>query len=758
MPEKTADNAAAHQIELVIQRLDSLSTLPCVAAQFFSKFREISFLTPEMDEIIESDAALAARILLLAHQQGLNLAEENFSICQVLDKLPASVVRDAVLSVRVFGGFGPEHGPDGYRDLPRKQLALHNLAVACCAKDIAEVSSPAINPELAYLAGLLHDIGKLAVDQEMPKTFERIVKEAKSQKASICPIEQKYLGLDHTILGKRLAQKWHLPNEIMLAIWLHHGNTVTISQNMPEAKIAQVVQLADLIARQYGIGQSGSYDSPALAPQIVQSLSITAEQMQLIRRSLAEKVAQKSKILGLDMPNLDTGYCDIVHSTASELASDNTKLTLENRRLQAVSHQFNFITGFLSNINSITNAGEAAEKFAVGWQKFYQTGPVCLYLIGPGRPQFLDAVVVENTAQTKVILLNAPAESAPIPAAVSDNFDVADVQNDMGWLFEQLDVEFDLGRTRLVPLLSGSKAVGAIVFELRHPAEKEKLRENFKMAASIAGSVLDTAFSWQQQQRLAEQFVQLVAGPKEIQPAEGEAPAETGIGQEFHSDSSLAALAEMAAGAAHELNNPLSVISGRAQLLSETEADPERKRILKQIQENTGEISQIIDELMSFARPQLPKRERTDIKQMLDEAVQLAALKTNMDHVNVQIEIAGGTENVFADSTQVVPAIANIISNSIESYSGNLGPVSITTGQENSGSFVKLAVSDLGCGMDAQTLQKATQPFFSAKPAGRKRGMGLAYASRLIQLNGGSLEIESSPGKGTTVTVLLRSA
>ena len=756
MSEKITDNAAAaHQIELVIQRLDSLSTLPCVAAQFFSKFREISFLTPEMDEIIESDAALAARILLLAHQQGLNLAEENFSIRQVLDKLPAPVVRDAVLSVRVFGGFGPEHGPDGYRDLPRKQLALHNLAVACCAKDIAEVSSPAINPELAYLAGLLHDIGKLAVDQEMPKSFERIVKEAKSQKASICPIEQKYLGLDHTILGKRLAQKWHLPNEITLAVWLHHANTVTISQNMPEAKIAQVVQLADLIARQYGIGQSGSYDSPALAPQIVQSLSITAEQMQLIRRSLAEKVTQKSKILGLDMPNLDTGYCDIVHTTASELASDNTKLTLENRRLQAVSHQFNFITGFLSNINSITNTVEAAEKFAVGWQKFYQTGPVCLYLIPPGRPQFLDAVVVENTAQTKVILLNAPAESAPIPAAVSDNFDVSDIQNDMGWLFEQLDVEFDLGRTKLVPLLSGSKAVGAIVFELRHPAEKEKLRENFKAAASIAGAVLDTAFSWQQQQRLAEQFVQLVAGPKETQQP---APAQTGIGQEFHSDSSLAALAEMAAGAAHELNNPLSVISGRAQLLSETETDPERKRILKQIQENTGEISQVIDELMSFARPQLPKRERTDIKQMLDEAVQLAALKTNMEHVNVQIEIAGGTENVLADSTQVVPAIANIISNSIESYSGNLGPVSIIAAQEDSGSFVKLAVSDLGCGMDAQTLQKATQPFFSAKTAGRKRGMGLAYASRLIQLNGGSLEIESSPGKGTTVTVLLRSA
>jgi signal transduction histidine kinase len=57
--------------------------------------------------------------------------------------------------------------------------------------------------------------------------------------------------------------------------------------------------------------------------------------------------------------------------------------------------------------------------------------------------------------------------------------------------------------------------------------------------------------------------------------------------------------------------------------------------------------------------------------------------------------------------------------------------------------------------MDKETLRKATQPFYSAKPAGRKRGMGLAYAQRLIQLNKGSLNIKSEPGKGTTVTILL---
>ena len=258
MSGKIADIKAAHQIELVARRLDSLSTLPCVAARFFSKLLQPQFSPSALADIIESDPALTAKILSLVPQQGVVFIDENPSVRQVLDKLPAQLVRDAILSVKVFGTFEGEHGPDSYRALPRKQLALHALAVACCAKDIAEIIPSETDSQLAYSAGLLHDIGKLALDRAMPKSFARIVKEAKSQNAGACAIEQKHLGLDHTILGKRLAQKWRLPNQITLAIWLHHSDTVVISEDMPEARIAQIVQLADLTARQCSIGQSGS--------------------------------------------------------------------------------------------------------------------------------------------------------------------------------------------------------------------------------------------------------------------------------------------------------------------------------------------------------------------------------------------------------------------------------------------------------------------------------------------------------------------
>jgi signal transduction histidine kinase len=138
---------------------------------------------------------------------------------------------------------------------------------------------------------------------------------------------------------------------------------------------------------------------------------------------------------------------------------------------------------------------------------------------------------------------------------------------------------------------------------------------------------------------------------------------------------------------------------------------------------------------------------------LLDEAVQLTSQKTKVENIDVQMAIDDSVENVLVDSGQIVSAIANVLSNSIESYGGNIGPIKVTVNTD--GSFVRLQITDAGCGMDAETLQKATQPFFSAKPAGRKRGMGLAHAQRFVQLNKGSLDITSEPGKGTTVTILL---
>lgn len=745
MPDIPSNTStAARRVELAIARLKSLSTLPSVAARLFSRLLQGPFSPSVVADIIETDPALTARMLELIGRCRISLPIENFSLRSALDRLPAAIVRDALLSVNV------SRDPEGPETLSKKDLFLHSLAVACCAESIARIAPVRINSQLAYCAGLLHDIGKLALQDAMPKSFARIVEQAGSAQSSSRAVERQQLGVDHTILGKRLARKWRLPDEIALAVWLHHSDTAVIAQNMPQAGIAQIVQLADSIARQSGIGQTGSYDSPEPIEKNAHSLGVDIEQLEQIARNLLAQVAEKSNILGLDSPDALADYGDAAGAAAAHFASRQTDLADENRKLQTASSHLDFAADFLSTIDPVAGVIDAAGSFAVRWQKFYQTGSVCLYLTPSPGARTIDAVVVESLGQSRAVCLDAPDRGPVVPSRITDRFAILDAHEHIDWLFEQLDVDFGAGATKLLPLLSNDVAIGAIAFELHYPGDAALFEEKFKISSSIAGVVLDLALSGAAQQSLAERFVQLVSGSGHVEPLQTEeippavAPADP-----------IEALAELAAGAAHELNNPLAIVSGRAQLLADAEADLEKKEILNQIQDSANQASAVIEDLMGFAEPPQPRPAMTNIRRMIDEALQLAARKTNIEHINVQVEVADDAKEIFADSAQIASAIANTVTNAIESYDSELGPIKITAQSVQPGQTVKLQVMDLGCGMDAETVKKATQPFYSAKIAGRKRGMGLAYAARFTQINGGRLDIESRPGNGTTVTILL---
>ena len=343
MTEKTYDPSAARQIELVIRQLDCLSLLPSVCERFLSGLFEQQLTPSVLVELIESDPAFTAKIFNLIHEEGLSTGAEAVFVRGAVERISLRRIREAVLSVKVYQDFDNE----GTKSLFRKQLTIHSIAVGCCAKEIAETLDSGVNPQLAYSAGLLHDIGKFALDDAMPKSFAKMIEQARSQNCDTLDIEQAQLGTDHAILGKKLAQKWHFPNEITLAIWLHHSNTNVISDNIAGAKIARIVQLADIAVRMWDIGQSGSYGQAQSASAAAQGLSIGTEQLEQIRENLSEAVETRSRAIGLDMPKPQAAYCDILHTTTGQLAREQSELSQNNRNLQITSSHFDFITEFL---------------------------------------------------------------------------------------------------------------------------------------------------------------------------------------------------------------------------------------------------------------------------------------------------------------------------------------------------------------------------------------------------------------------------
>ncbi len=335
---------------------------------------------------------------------------------------------------------------------------------------------------------------------------------------------------------------------------------------------------------------------------------------------------------------------------------------------------------------------------------------------------------------------------------------ICDALDFTGWIFDQIDFEMDLSKAKIAPLMAGGRAVGVVIFEPRMPFDAARHGEVFGVVAAIAGGVLGLAVANARGDRLSERCLELSykSVEKPIEPApEPETPVAPATSVAPMVPSNLAVVAEMAAGAAHELNNPLSIISGRAQLLFDSESDEEKKKMLEQVKERTEEMSGIVADLMSYAKPEDAKPETVSVMQLIDDAVKNVTKKHGLGAVEMTLESIDLLDDVLVDKGQVVISIANILSNCLDSYKDGNGPIKVDGSCDQIEGSVVLQIIDTGCGMSEDVLAKAYDPFFSYRPAGRKRGMGLAQSLRLLQLNKATISIASRVDEGTTVTVSL---
>jgi signal transduction histidine kinase len=743
----------AAEIEHTVLKLGGLSILPGAARRFLSGLFEMRLSPRELAEVIESEPALAVMMFSLAKEHTDGAIRETISLRTLCEHIPLRVIRDGFFSLGVYWPFDA----DQLKAEQRRQLVTNAAAVGYCAREIAEQSSLDVDGDAAYAAGLLYSIGNLALDEAMPRSFIALVEQAKSEHVCISDVQQRNLGLDYTVLGRRLAVKWRLPEQIQTAVWLHLGRPEAIAEAVPQWRIVQAVHLGYIAARKFEIGLSGSFDSVELPPD-EQLPGISREDLEGIARAAKQCVEGRSESPDLQRELAEYGRA--VQAAAAQLAAEGSRAAAESRRAQTKASHFDFTTEFLTSIDADSEPREVAQRFVCQWRKFYQTGTACLYLPS-SEGDLVDAVVAGGNNATKVVTIRRAKDEPVIPQQIQQNFAVIDAAGVCGWLFEQLEAEFDVEQTKIAPLLCRGNAIGAIVFEFHYPVATSTVKEMFEQTCFVAAAALDAAYARSKQQRFAERFARLAM--KQRTENGGQRTEDGGRKTQGRGDY-IAALAEMAAGAAHELNNPLSVISGRAQLLAGDETDGKKAEALKQIRNNCKELSRVVEDLMGFAGPAQPRKALVAVRQIIDEAAELAALKTHSDSIDAQVELDDAVNDVFVDSGQIVSSLANIITNAVESYEGRAGPASPKTPSRGgpvritarrSGSLVQVEITDRGCGMDTETLAKAAYPFFSSKPAGRKRGMGLAYASRFIELNGGTLKITSEVGKGTTVMVTL---
>jgi len=217
----------------------------------------------------------------------------------------------------------------------------------------------------------------------------------------------------------------------------------------------------------------------------------------------------------------------------------------------------------------------------------------------------------------------------------------------------------------------------------------------------------------------------------------------------------LAFLGEMSAGIAHEFKNSLATISGYVQLVGNDALPPAVENSLKMIRRETSQLTSTINKFLNFAKPQHLNRQQLNLGQLLRDSLEEIRRDARFQHVEYSFE---GNARIYAGDESLLKSVFNnLLLNASESLESdaNGGQVSCKlldlVGDRSHKTLVK--ISDNGCGISSEDLQRIFIPFFTSKSSGS--GLGLAIVQKIVLMHDGKLEVESKPGEGTCVNIYL---
>ena len=215
----------------------------------------------------------------------------------------------------------------------------------------------------------------------------------------------------------------------------------------------------------------------------------------------------------------------------------------------------------------------------------------------------------------------------------------------------------------------------------------------------------------------------------------------------------LAGVGKLAAGVAHEINNPLTcVLTNSSLMLSDLPPDDPRREDLQTVVDETLRCRKIVKGLLDFARQTKPQKHNLDLNKVTEDVLALVRNQASFQNISIQNEMDPHLPSVLADADQMRQVVLNIILNAADAMPQG-GVLRIRSSFDARSNHVTLRISDTGPGIPVEIQDKLFEPFFTTKKTGT--GLGLSIAYGIIERHKGALKVESSPGRGTTIAVIL---
>ncbi|MCD8351632.1 MAG: HDOD domain-containing protein [Planctomycetaceae bacterium] len=281
----------AERLRATIEMVTDLPTLPVVVARITNQIANPSTNAADIGRLIERDQALTSKVLRLVNSAYYGFPKQIKSIQHAVVILGFNKVKTIVITASVFGAFKA----DSATGIDLRHFWQHSLGVAIASKVTAEQIGVGHVAEDAFIGGLLHDIGKVVMDQYQPNIYSPIVKYANDKGILLLEAEREVMGLDHTTVGKWVMERWRLPASIVNMVGDHHSPNNTTERR----ELVTAIHLGDIFARALGIGNGGDNRMPTIDPGIASAHNIDAAFFDTALERIIEEVGKASDFFRL---------------------------------------------------------------------------------------------------------------------------------------------------------------------------------------------------------------------------------------------------------------------------------------------------------------------------------------------------------------------------------------------------------------------------------------------------------------------------
>ncbi len=747
-PSSEDASPTERSLRRILHQLDALPSLPAVASAVLDHVLRADSDNASLARVIETDPALTLKLLDHANSA---LYARNGSVTQVskaLNRLGRKVVQALLLSVLIKDSLIKG---DKTAEAEQTMLWRHSLATGVLASLIAAKSRPELTAE-AFGAGIMHDIGRVFLRLYASEDYALVAERVREMRESVVEAEREVFKTDHAVVGRWIAQKWKLPPALTEVVWLHHHSAQALSTLQGDVTLAAIVALANLLAhatlideprmvaleqqRQSGLMAMLGLDhgdvnaiqkdfSPAFAERAA-SFDLETDQVALFLSSL-QKANQSLMHMSLELDQANARLED-----ANRFANLGSRVGLKMSKAGSVEEVFDSIASCMQEAIGVRGGFVywivPAERLAQGliWNGEGSQRAVGYPLDGDGMPDLDQGMPLPTSLRD--LILSHPERHRGAHAM------------DRALRLKQ----FFFSQGYCVFPLVGEDYIGEMCVlrsQDRPPKMTPQEYMGYAQVACLASATLDRA-------RL---FVALELRAEELSHALWKNQQ---INLQLLQTERLAAVGQLAAGAAHEINNPLAIISARAQLLETRETDERNCKDLRQISEQIERISAILKSLMGFARPSAPRITRVDVNALLLKIVGLVEAVFHAHRISITRRLDPELPVILADANQLEQVFLNLIINAQHAMEADGGELTLSSGLAG-GQRVVVTVADTGQGIAPENLSRVFDPFFSTKSEGKGTGLGLSTAYGIVANHQGEITVESEVGKGARMRVFL---